>query len=111
MKNIIGVLLLAVAIGLISRVIPGEITLLLVGLLGAGVALFLRALEFNQKTPGERFAQLLGLFLLVYALACWYGALSGQTDPLRPLGRFAPLCPTTGRGQSCRPMANHHHPD
>jgi thiol:disulfide interchange protein DsbD len=24
---------------------------------------------------------------LVYALSCWYGAFSGQTDPLRPLGR------------------------
>lgn len=29
--------------------------------------------------------QLLGLALLVYAVACWYGALSGQGDPLRPL--------------------------
>ncbi|WP_397450102.1 protein-disulfide reductase DsbD [Pseudomonas sp. NA-150] len=86
-KNIIGVLLLAVAIGLISRVIPGEFTLLLLGTLWAGVALFLRTLEFTQKTPVERFAQLLGLLLLVYALACWYGALTGQTDPLRPLGR------------------------
>lgn len=86
-KNIIGVLLLAVAIGLISRVIPGEITLLLLGLLWAGVALFLGALEFTQKTTTQRLAQLLGLFLLVYALACWYGALSGQTDPVRPLGR------------------------
>ncbi|MGV8918247.1 MAG: protein-disulfide reductase DsbD [Pseudomonas sp.] len=86
-KNIIGVLLLAVAIGLLSRVIPGEITLLLLGVLWAGVALFLRTLEFTQKTPVERFAQLLGLLLLVYALACWYGAFSGQTDPLRPLGR------------------------
>jgi len=86
-KNIIGVLLLAVAIGLLSRVIPGEITLLLVGLLGAGVALFLGALEFTWKSPRGRLAQLLGLFLLVYALACWYGAFSGQTDPFRPLGR------------------------
>jgi thiol:disulfide interchange protein DsbD len=86
-KNIIGVLLLAVAIGLLSRVFPGEITLLLLGLLGAGVALFLGALEFTYKTGPQRLTQLLGLFLLVYALACWYGALSGQTDPLRPLGR------------------------
>ncbi len=86
-KNIIGVLLLAVAIGLLSRVIPGEITLLLLGLLGAGVALFLGALEFTYKSGPQRLNQLLGLFLLVYAVACWYGALSGQTDPLRPLGR------------------------
>lgn len=67
--------------------LPGQVTLLLVGLLSAGVALFLGALEFNVKTTRQKLAQLLGLALLVYALACWYGALSGQTDPMRPLGR------------------------
>jgi thiol:disulfide interchange protein DsbD len=86
-KNAIGVLLLALAIGLLSRVIPGQVTLVLIGLLWAGVAVFLGALEFTEKTTRGRLAQLLGLFLLVYALSCWYGALSGQTDPLRPLGR------------------------
>ncbi|CAM4049284.1 Thiol:disulfide interchange protein DsbD 1 [Pseudomonas reidholzensis] len=84
-KNAIGVLLLGLAIGLLSRVLPGPVTLLLIGLLAAGVALFLGALELVVKTPRERLAQLLGLALLVYALACWYGALSGQGDPLRPL--------------------------
>ena len=86
-KNAIGVLLLALAIGLLSRVIPGQATLLLIGLLWAGVALFLGALEFGEKTTRGRLAQLFGVFLLFYALACWYGALSGQTDPLRPLGQ------------------------
>ena len=84
-KNAIGVLLLGLAIGLLSRVLPGQVTLLLVGLLSAGVALFLGTLEFTTKTTLQRLAQLLGLALLVYALACWYGALSGQSDPLRPL--------------------------
>ncbi|EGH69463.1 thioredoxin family protein, partial [Pseudomonas syringae] len=43
------------------------------------------------KTTRQKLAQLLGLALLFYALACWYGALSGQTDPMRPLGReYAP---------------------
>ncbi|TLP55414.1 MULTISPECIES: protein-disulfide reductase DsbD [Pseudomonas] len=84
-KNTIGVLLLGLAIGLLSRVLPGPVTLLLIGLLAAGVALFLGALELVVKTPRQRLAQLLGLALLVYALACWYGALSGQGDPLRPL--------------------------
>lgn len=84
-KNAIGVLLLGLAIGLLGRVLPGPLTLLLIGLLAAGVALFLGALEFVVKPARERLAQLLGLVLLVYALACWYGALSGQGDPLRPL--------------------------
>jgi thiol:disulfide interchange protein DsbD len=84
-KNAIGVLLLGLAISLLSRVLPGPVTLLLVGLLAAGVALFLGALEFVVKTPRQRLAQVLGVALLVYAVACWYGALSGQGDPLRPL--------------------------
>lgn len=94
-KNAIGVLLLGLAIGLLSRVLPGPATLLLVGLLAAGVALFLGALEFVVKTPRQRLAQLLGLALLVYALACWYGALNGQGDPLRPLPPPA-IASTTG---------------
>ena len=84
-KHAIGVLLLALAIGLLSRVLPGPATLLLIGLLAVGVAVFLGALEFIVKPPRQRLAQLLGLVLLCYGLACWYGALSGQGDPLRPL--------------------------
>ncbi|MCY1392393.1 Thiol:disulfide interchange protein DsbD [compost metagenome] len=86
-KNAIGVLLLGLAIGLLSRILPGAVTLLLVGLLAAGTGIFLGALEFIAKSTQQRLAQLLGLFLMVYALACWYGAFSGQTDPFKPLGR------------------------
>ncbi|MBK5549795.1 MULTISPECIES: protein-disulfide reductase DsbD [unclassified Pseudomonas] len=88
-KNAIGVLLLALAIALLSRVLPGQVTLLLVGLLLGGVGLFLGALEFVYKPPRKRLGQLLGLFLLFYAMACWYGAFSGQSDLLNPLGRTA----------------------
>ncbi|WP_283182791.1 MULTISPECIES: protein-disulfide reductase DsbD [unclassified Pseudomonas] len=86
-KNAIGVLLLGLAIGLLSRVLPGQITLLLIGLLAAGVGLFMGALEFVYKPPRKRLGQLLGIFFLFYALACWYGAFSGQTDPLNPIGQ------------------------
>ncbi|WP_323613941.1 protein-disulfide reductase DsbD [Pseudomonas putida] len=97
-KNAIGVLLLGLAIGLLSRVLPGPATLLLVGFLSVGVAVFLGALEFVVKAPRQRLAQLLGLALLVYGLACWYGALNGQGDPLRPLPAPAPT--TVGSGPS-----------
>jgi thiol:disulfide interchange protein DsbD len=86
-KNAIGVLLLGLAIGLLSRVLPGQITLLLIGLLAGGAGLFMGALEFVYKPPRKRLGQLLGMFLLFYALACWYGAFSGQTDPLNPIGQ------------------------
>ncbi|MGF6165076.1 thiol:disulfide interchange protein DsbD [Pseudomonas sp. 2725] len=86
-KNAIGVLLLGLAVGLLGRVLPGQITLLLIGLLAGGVGLFMGALEFVYKPPRKRLGQLLGMFLLFYALACWYGAFSGQTDPFNPIGQ------------------------
>jgi len=80
------VLLLGLAIGLLSRVLPGPVTLLLIGALAAGVSVFLGTLELVSKPPRQRLAQLLGLFLLVYALTCWFGALSGRSDPFNPIG-------------------------
>ena len=102
-KNTIGVLLLGLAVGLLSRVLPGPATLLLIGFLAAGVSLFLGTLEFAFKSPRQRLAQLLGLFLLVYALFCWYGALSGQGDPLKPLASPAPVTLGERAGTTTRP--------
>lgn len=85
-RNAFGVLLLAVALWLLERVLPASLSLALWGVLAAGVALWLGALEFTLKTHRQKLAQLLGLMLLVYAIATWVGALRGETDPLRPLG-------------------------
>lgn len=85
-RNAFGVLLLAVAIWLLERVLPGALSLALWGLLAGGVALWLGTLELTPKTHRQKLAQLLGLLLLVYALAAWVGALRGESDPLRPLG-------------------------
>ena len=84
-RNTFGVLLLAVAVWMLERVLPGPLALALWGLLAAGAAVFLGTLEFSVKSPRQKFAQLLGLALLVYGLAAWVGALQGGSDPLRPL--------------------------
>ncbi len=84
-RNVFGVLLLAVAVWMLERVVPGPVALALWGLLAAGSAVFLGTLELTSKTPRQKLAQLLGLVLLVYALAAWVGALQGGSDPLRPL--------------------------
>lgn len=84
-RNTFGVLLLAVAVWMLERVLPGPLALALWGILAAGAALFLGTLELTSKTPRQKLAQLLGLGLLVYALAAWVGALQGGSDPLRPL--------------------------
>jgi len=84
-RNVFGVLLLAVAIWMLERLLPGPLSLLLWGALAVGVALFLGTLELRAKSNRQRLSQLLGLLLLVYGLSCWVGALQGQSDPLRPL--------------------------
>ncbi|MDP3847475.1 MAG: protein-disulfide reductase DsbD [Pseudomonas sp.] len=94
-RNTFGVLLLAVAIWMLDRVLPAPLTLALWGVLAAGVALYLGALEFTVKTHRQKLSQLGGLILLVYALASWVGALQGQTDPLRPLGTISTSSTTT----------------
>jgi thiol:disulfide interchange protein DsbD len=86
-RNAFGALLMAVAVWLLERVVPGPVALALWGLLAAGIALWLGVLELTPKTHHQKLAQLIGLPLLVYALAAWIGALQGESDPLRPLGR------------------------
>lgn len=84
-RNSFGVLLLAVALWLLDRVLPGPVTLALWGALAAGVAIVLGTLEFTKKSTTQKMTQLLGLALLTYALAAWLGALQGQSNPLQPL--------------------------
>lgn len=85
-RNVIGVMLLAVAIYLLSRVIPGYIALALWGCLAAGIAVFIGTFDFFQtKSKPQKCAQLIGLFLIVYAIAAWVGSFQGKTDPLQPL--------------------------
>lgn len=86
-RNAFGALLMAVAVWLLERVVPGPVALALWGLLAAGIALWLGVLELTPKTHHQKLAQLIGLPLLVYALIAWVGALQGESDPLRPLGQ------------------------
>ncbi|VXB01736.1 Thiol:disulfide interchange protein DsbD 1 [Pseudomonas sp. 8BK] len=99
-RNLFGALLMAVAIWLLERVVPGPVSLALWGMLAAGIALWLGALELTPKTHHQKLAQLLGLPLLVYALVAWVGALQGQDDPLRPLGRLVSSVEATQQVQS-----------
>lgn len=97
-RNAFGVLLLAVAIWLLDRVLPGPLILALWGLLAAGNAVFLGALELTPKTRQQKLAQLAGLVLLIYALAAWVGALRGASDPFQPLAAQASTLPRETAG-------------
>lgn len=84
-RNLFGVMLLAVAVWMLERVLPGPVALALWGTLAVGVAVFIGTLELVPKAAPGRLAQLVGLALLTYGIVAWIGALQGASDPLRPL--------------------------
>jgi thiol:disulfide interchange protein DsbD len=86
-KQFFGVLLLAVAIWIVSPVLPPMAVLLAWGALAIGCAMFLRALDSLPPVahPAARIAKGLGIMALVAGVALVVGALAGSRDPLRPL--------------------------
>jgi thioredoxin:protein disulfide reductase len=91
-RQFFGVLLLAVAIWIVSPVIPAAVQMLLWAgvLIGSGV--FLGAFEPIPQGAGgwRRLSKTVGILALLAGAAQGIGALSGARDPLRPLaGLFA----------------------
>jgi thiol:disulfide interchange protein DsbD len=86
-RKFFGVLLLAVAIWVISPVLPTSVVMLAWGALFIGSAMFLRAIDpLPASAPGWwRLWKALGIAALVIGVALLVGALSGSRDPLRPL--------------------------
>lgn len=89
-RNIFGFVFLGLAIWLGGRLLPGPVVLLAWGLLLAGGAVFMGALDrLNPGAgPRARMGQLLGVVALFSAGLLGIGASLGAHDPLRPL---APL--------------------
>jgi thiol:disulfide interchange protein DsbD len=86
-KVFFGVLLLAVAIWIVSPLLPAMAQLLAWAALAVGYAVFLRALDPlpAEARPATRLAKGAGVLLLIAGAALVVGALAGSRDPLRPL--------------------------
>jgi thiol:disulfide interchange protein DsbD len=80
-----GLLMLAVAIWLLSRILPGQIILTLWSLLSIMTGILIGALDFNAKTLKARLQQGVGFIVLLYGIVMLVGASLGNTHPLRPL--------------------------
>ncbi|MEN9660061.1 MAG: hypothetical protein RL571_3526 [Pseudomonadota bacterium] len=86
-KKVFGVLLLAVAIYLVSPVLPALFAMLAWAALLIITAVFLRAIDpLPAESRGwQRFCKGLGVIALLAGSALLIGALSGGRDPLQPL--------------------------
>ena len=87
-KRFFGVLLLAVAIWIISPIIPVATQMMLWASLLILSAIYLRALDALPHTASgwHKLWKGIGIFALLIGIAYLVGALSGARDPLRPLG-------------------------
>ena len=94
-KHFYGVMLLAVAIWLVERLVPGWLSLTLWGLLVAITGVQLGAFD-AAKAGWERTRKGLGLVLFAYGLALLAGAVGGANDPLKPLAPFTMASASSG---------------
>jgi thiol:disulfide interchange protein DsbD len=87
-RKFFGVLLLAVAIWIVSPVIPTMAQMLAWGALFVGAAVFLRALDPLPAAASGwwRLWKGVGICALVLGIAFLVGAVSGSRDVLQPLG-------------------------
>ncbi|MAK91966.1 MAG: thiol:disulfide interchange protein, partial [Oleibacter sp.] len=83
-KVFFGILLLAVAVWLLSRILPGSISLLLWALLAIIYAVVLGAFEAAASTA-QRVIKGIAWVLLLYGVMALAGALMGNSNPLQPL--------------------------
>ncbi len=86
-QRLFGVMMLAVAIYLVSPVIPALVHIILWSLLLIMSAMYLHAIDpLPVDAPGyRRLGKGVGVIALVTGVALLVGALSGSRDPLQPL--------------------------
>lgn len=83
LERLMGVMMLAFAIWLLSRVIPGPVALFLWSILLICFAIFMGV--FSQVVNDmQRLRRGLGLVILIYGIILMMGAALGNADPFRP---------------------------
>lgn len=89
-NKVFGVVMLGVAIWMLSRILPGSVTMLLWALLFIFSAVYLRAFESIKEGDHwfKYFKKALGITLFIYGLFLFFGSFTGATNPLEPLKVF-----------------------
>jgi len=87
-KNIFGVMMLAVAIWLLSSLLPLSVVMLLCAALLIMSAVYLHAFDALPPNSGgwHKLGKGIGIIITLLGIALLIGALSGARDMLRPLG-------------------------
>ena len=89
-KSAFGFMMLGLAIWMLSRILPGSVTLALWGLLVFISGIFLGGLTtLTVDSSGtQKLGKGFGLLAVVYGIVLLFGSLTGGTNPLQPLASF-----------------------
>ncbi|MBM3423247.1 MAG: protein-disulfide reductase DsbD [Chlorobi bacterium] len=89
-KYLFGLMLIAVAVWMVSPVLPGPMVLLLWGAFAILCGVFLRVFDSLPEKPSiaMKFGKALGLTMLIIGILQLAGAAAGGTNPLEPLSPF-----------------------
>jgi len=100
-KAVFGVVLLGVAIWLLERILPVNVTMLLIAALLIASAIYMGALDALSDTARgwRRLSKSLGLLVLIYGIAYLIGAAAGSNDLIQPLRG---LTATSGNSQQAQ---------
>jgi len=86
-KAVFGVIMLAVAVWMLSRIVPPAITMLLTAMILVIPAIYLNALEpLPQPASGwKKLWKGVGLMMLIFGVMQLIGLSAGNTNPMQPL--------------------------
>ncbi len=83
-----GVMMLALAIFMLSRILPASLSLLLWSLLLMGTALYMGVFQTKENEGAMKLFRLLAMVFLLYGASIFVGALSGAKSVLHPFEQF-----------------------
>ncbi len=86
-KGAFGFMFLGLAIWMLSRILPGTVTMALWALLAIMTGVFMGGLTTlgTDSSPSQKLGKGFGVVALVYGLAMFLGVLAGGSNPLKPL--------------------------
>jgi len=87
-SQVFGVMMLALAIFMLSRILPSGVTMTLWALLFMGTALYMDVFGHKEHEGAMRLFRLLALTFLLYGASLFIGAVSGSTSFVRPFEKF-----------------------
>ena len=97
-KGAFGFMFIGLAIWMLSRILPGTVTMGLWALLAIMAGVFMGGLTTigTDSTPSQKLGKGFGVVALVYGLAMFLGVLAGGSNPLKPLDALTAARVVTG---------------